>query len=659
MFAQGNVVFPEVLGSFHEEGRFEGGCLGALGSGDLDIWTGLTVAARPAELDLPDLDLSTIVSLEPHHPAGKINPGGAQELLGTAGTAAGTAAAAAAGTAAAAAADSADEAATASGSGYPPPLSPPEACTAESSGSDAATHERAQGVAGGAPHAQHAQQQQQQPKPPVPTSPSGSNSTGFAASDSAAPETSAQSGGSSAQSSKTQSMEQQQRQQQHQQQNRQEGEQEEEGRSGQEEAPPPGVDPKAYARQMRNRESAAQSRVRKKKYMEEMEHKMQHLEAANAQLNGMVQQLSAENAALKCQLANAYSGQKPPSGPPGGYAVPYPGAYPHPYVLTPSAPVPAPKLPISAPKRRQSGASSDAAGSKGKRAKSVPKAAAAASAVLLSVVCCLALVAGPWATLAGPPPRPLSASAYGGSSSSSELARSGRVLAAIGMGGDATAAAAALLPSDLDNGSTARSTRSSSSGGFRERRRGALAALPSGVAEVEGGGLSREEQQEQERRNDRRLTLPQLGPITEGFQYRHEPSRGSRRASKGAIDRGDDFREAEAGALLVPEGMAVYQDAAAPAPESSSTVARWSEYPDVPVLHTAAADLSVIESLWDVLDAKLDARECHCISHQLKAEVKRVWLSITIDTCRQLVEPMTPRAPRVIHQEQSGHIERA
>lgn len=243
------------------------------------------------------------------------------------------------------------------------------------------------------------------------------------------------------------------------------------------------VDPKAHARQVRNRESAAQSRIRKKKYVEEMEFRCQQLEHANGQLNAMVQQLTAENAALKCQLANAYSGQTSAVQ----TMMPYAGGIA--YVLQPQA-APNPKIPIPASrpvvKRRQS--SSDA--TKGKKA----KAGAATSAVLLSVVCCLFLVSGPWTRT-----RYMPHSWTGALPDTKQaLGRSGRVLTAIGMTRDEAGSdergGIAALPSSSDQAHSgtelhdkprAREGKIPSEPGSSNAKSHALAALDQGCIDAE------------------------------------------------------------------------------------------------------------------------------------------------------------------------------
>jgi len=175
---------------------------------------------------------------------------------------------------------------------------------------------------------------------------------------------------------------------------------EQQQRSGSEERGGIGTDPlsgedyKRSARQQRNRESAAQSRVRKKKYFEDLESRCQALERANAQLNAMVQQLCGENAALKCQLASAYSGQQgapvPAFGTPLGVVSNSQVGY-----FT-SAPPPVVKVPIpasKAPLKRKQPVSQMGKGGKAKQSKA---AVPAAPAVLLSVVCCLMLVSSPY-----------------------------------------------------------------------------------------------------------------------------------------------------------------------------------------------------------------------------------------------------------------------
>mmetsp|Transcript_28260 Transcript_28260/g.79783 ORF Transcript_28260/g.79783 Transcript_28260/m.79783 type:complete len:690 (-) Transcript_28260:75-2144(-) len=178
-------------------------------------------------------------------------------------------------------------------------------------------------------------------------------------------------------------------------------------------------DDKARARQMRNRESAAQSRERKKKWVVDLEQRCQQLEHANGQLNAMVQQLTSENASLKCQLASAYSGQ-PVVPQPAGFGMPFGYAY---YTAAPPTAT-NPKIPIPAAKRARAGPAGSSA-SKNKSKKS------ATSAVLLSVVCCLLLVASPWrrdGAVSSLPSSPSESQA-----DDDTLVRSGRVLTALSM----------------------------------------------------------------------------------------------------------------------------------------------------------------------------------------------------------------------------------
>ena len=187
---------------------------------------------------------------------------------------------------------------------------------------------------------------------------------------------------------------------------------------------PQELDEKARARQMRNRESAAQSRVRKKKFFEELEQRCQQLEHANNQLNVMVQQLTSENASLKCQLASAYSGQPVPQG--AGFGVPYGYSY------FPAMPQVTPKIPIPAKKPSPSGkrGQSASAGSTLKRTKT-SKATSAASAALLSVVCCVLFVASPWGRDGSMSYLPSSNTDL--KQDDAALVRSGRVLTALNM----------------------------------------------------------------------------------------------------------------------------------------------------------------------------------------------------------------------------------
>mmetsp|Transcript_9852 Transcript_9852/g.36083 ORF Transcript_9852/g.36083 Transcript_9852/m.36083 type:complete len:695 (-) Transcript_9852:1794-3878(-) len=67
---------------------------------------------------------------------------------------------------------------------------------------------------------------------------------------------------------------------------------------------------KRQARLLRNRESAQLSRQRKKAYLDELEKKLQAVNANNMQLGATVARLAAENAALRRQLAFFYQSQE-------------------------------------------------------------------------------------------------------------------------------------------------------------------------------------------------------------------------------------------------------------------------------------------------------------------------------------------------------------
>lgn len=92
-------------------------------------------------------------------------------------------------------------------------------------------------------------------------------------------------------------------------------------------------DQKRQARLMRNRESAQQSRQRKKVYVDELEHKLRTMTATVAELNATIAHLSAENVNLRRQICYIYQphpalGARPPvMAPPSIPVGPYPGMY--------------------------------------------------------------------------------------------------------------------------------------------------------------------------------------------------------------------------------------------------------------------------------------------------------------------------------------------
>uniref|UniRef100_A0A061S2K3 BZIP domain-containing protein n=1 Tax=Tetraselmis sp. GSL018 TaxID=582737 RepID=A0A061S2K3_9CHLO len=171
---------------------------------------------------------------------------------------------------------------------------------------------------------------------------------------------------------------------------------------------------KQTARQQRNRECAAQSRFRKKQYLKELEERCQHLEAANLQLNAMVQQLSSENASLRCQLAGVFAGQL--SAPPVGA---FQGASQHIPLKVPMPKQPPQQQPSRS--KRKAGTSSATQHTGGKHMRSAAGGTKMA-AVILSVVCCVAILSSPWEVPLG------STAAW----DSAEPVRKGRSLASAG-----------------------------------------------------------------------------------------------------------------------------------------------------------------------------------------------------------------------------------
>ncbi|XBI53234.1 hypothetical protein VPH35_035481 [Triticum aestivum] len=91
-----------------------------------------------------------------------------------------------------------------------------------------------------------------------------------------------------------------------------------------------GEDAKRRARLVRNRESAHLSRQRKKQYVEELEGKVKAMQATIADLSTRISCVTAENAALKQQLAGAGGAGVPPPLPmyPGLYPLPPPWMHP-------------------------------------------------------------------------------------------------------------------------------------------------------------------------------------------------------------------------------------------------------------------------------------------------------------------------------------------
>uniref|UniRef100_A0A0D9X258 BZIP domain-containing protein n=1 Tax=Leersia perrieri TaxID=77586 RepID=A0A0D9X258_9ORYZ len=85
-----------------------------------------------------------------------------------------------------------------------------------------------------------------------------------------------------------------------------------------------GDEAKRRARLVRNRESAHQSRQRKKQYVEELEGKVKAMQATIADLTARISCVTAENAALKHQLSGAAGGGVPPVPPMPMYPAVYP-----------------------------------------------------------------------------------------------------------------------------------------------------------------------------------------------------------------------------------------------------------------------------------------------------------------------------------------------
>ncbi|KAK9832201.1 hypothetical protein WJX74_002645 [Apatococcus lobatus] len=175
-------------------------------------------------------------------------------------------------------------------------------------------------------------------------------------------------------------------------------------------------DAKREERMQRNRESAHQSRQRKKMQVEELSQRCDGLQQQNTYLSGMVTQLTAENAALRHQLAGV--GQAPavppaPAGmpsPPGSYPPPlfaYPAPLGRPAIpgmlfpqppMFPGAVVPKvaiqklkPSRPAPAPSSNPSRAGSRAAAAGGPARKRLKQTGAAGTALLAISACFLFL----------------------------------------------------------------------------------------------------------------------------------------------------------------------------------------------------------------------------------------------------------------------------
>ncbi|XP_047070218.1 bZIP transcription factor 60-like [Lolium rigidum] len=108
---------------------------------------------------------------------------------------------------------------------------------------------------------------------------------------------------------------------------------------------------KRRARLVRNRESAHLSRQRKKQYVDELEAKLKAMQATIADLSARISCVTAENAALKHQLATTGAAGTPPPLPmyPGLYPLPPPWIHPA-YAMRGSQ---VPLMPIPRLKTRQ------------------------------------------------------------------------------------------------------------------------------------------------------------------------------------------------------------------------------------------------------------------------------------------------------------------
>ncbi|KAK9804121.1 hypothetical protein WJX73_001080 [Symbiochloris irregularis] len=171
---------------------------------------------------------------------------------------------------------------------------------------------------------------------------------------------------------------------------------------------------KRLARMQRNRESAHNSRQRKKLQTHELDRRCQELQTLNTHLTGMVSQLTAEVSMLRHQLVMVTSQQQAGAPPPamaGPMGMQAPAQYPYfsPASMPAGVPMmvhaPTPKVPIQklqkpsrpapAPstKAAKHGSTGGSAAPVAKRMRTIATASAGATAVL--ALCALALVSGP------------------------------------------------------------------------------------------------------------------------------------------------------------------------------------------------------------------------------------------------------------------------
>ncbi|CAL8470217.1 g9759 [Coccomyxa elongata] len=155
---------------------------------------------------------------------------------------------------------------------------------------------------------------------------------------------------------------------------------------------------KRQARMQRNRESAMQSRQRRKMQLEELERRNAELQTQNTHLTGLVAGLSAENAALRHQLATVQGNSTAPPGMPGQPgAVPAPARMPVPYMpwlpgmpyIGPTPKVAIQRLPVTRPEP------ASGLGARTKKADTKKRARVAAGSTALLALCCFFVFMGP------------------------------------------------------------------------------------------------------------------------------------------------------------------------------------------------------------------------------------------------------------------------
>lgn len=146
---------------------------------------------------------------------------------------------------------------------------------------------------------------------------------------------------------------------------------------------------------------------------------------------------------------------------------------------------------------------------------------------------------------------------------------------------------------------------------------------------------------------------------TTGFKFR---SRTTGRINRGV--RAEEYQDVIERTLL-PEGRRLFNGArftvlqdGASAHTAGSTIAKWSQIPEVDLLQGAprSPDLNLQENVWQALSRYMDGRDFRNIS-DFKRSVSQVWEYITSDFCGKLFASMPHRVEKVIEQ-QGGHIER-